>query len=359
MNSKDKHINTIKKFVESDKFYSVSFSSIVQNYSFDELIVVISRICRKYLSSDIEEIFFQYLSVGYSLGILLENGNKIHFKVLNKKWEDIETLKFKIDYQNYLQNSGVKTLIYLSPPIFQDNQYFIISEFNQEGEFVDTQRPEYRKLIAYELEKINNCFNHNPFKDIKKYNLIKDDISEKGWADTHNINFDFSRHKKETSWIDDRMHDSLKTIREYSDFEKKVISHNDFTGKHFKFKDGKIAIIYDWDSLNYMSLYRNIASAAMTYPYNDEIGNIKFSGYNDLFVFFNDYQEAGNFRFTKNELTLLSAYCTYLASYTCKCLCTISEDKNGIAYMETFEIAKIIKEAKNGLFFNVNDYYKP
>jgi hypothetical protein len=356
---KDKHINTIKKFIESDKFYLDSYSSIVQKYSYDEFIDVISNICIKYLDSKIGKIFFQYMSVGYSLGIILENGIKIHFKILNKKWEDIETLKFKIDYQNYLQNNDVKTLKYLSPPVLQDNQFFIISEFNQNGEFVDTQRPEYRKVIARELLKINNCFKQYPIKDNKKYSLIEDNISEDGWADTHNVNFNFSRHKNETSWINEKMHDSLKTIKEYSEFENKVISHNDFTGKHFRFKDGAITIIYDWDSLNYMSLYRNVASAALTFPYNDEIGNIKFSGYNDLFAFFDDYQEAGNFRFNKNELTLLSAYCTYLASYTCKCMCTGSEDKEGIAYMETFEMAKIIKESKNGLFFDVNGYYKP
>ena len=125
----------------------------------------------------------------------------------------------------------------------------------------------------------------------------------------------------------------------------------DWTGKHFRFKNGQITVIYDWDSLGYMSLFRCIASAALTFPYNDEIGLVKFSSHDDLLAFLQDYQMAGGFRFEKRVVQLISAYCTYHASYICKCLCTLSDDRKSIEYMEGFNISQDLRKAEDGLYF--------
>lgn len=59
--------------------------------------------------------------------------------------------------------------------------------------------------------------------------------------------------------------ESAKKIIDSNPDGKIILSHEDWSNKHFRFKDGKISIIYDWDSIKRVSELYTIAVACCNY----------------------------------------------------------------------------------------------
>jgi hypothetical protein len=253
------------------------------------------------------------------MSIGISHGSK-RWLIKITKSENHDSFMAKIQYQNYLSSCGIPAPGIKCYPKQFYNALFMIMDYVDSGIFVDTSKPRYLNPIVDSFLKINNAYikrniNIDPI-------LIKESIDEENWNAPHNALFDFSRFPEETRWIDQKMNDSLELIKKRKSIDRNIISHHDWSGKHFRFSKSKITIIYDWDSLRYASIYSALAKAALTYVYNDEIGRPFFSTPDQIHSFLVKYQELSNSKFAEKEIELIAAHTTYTGSKIAKCMCT-------------------------------------
>ena len=328
MNSFEQTTQSIFDFINADEANQRLYESILPDISVPELTKTLSEYILEYLGSEIQKTIYTYVSVGLSLGFSLTNGVRVFCKISLET--NSKTIAIKTRYHKFLFEQGINCPKVLAGPLIYKKCAVVFMEFHQNGDFVDTRVPKYKTEMIKELVKLNSQFGEYQ----KRHGITDDEImiisdiaSEKRWYRTHNNLFDFDKFQNETAWIDSKMADSMKIIKKLERYDRYLISHGDWSGKHFRFIGDRISIIYDWDSQQYMSLYRIIAKSALTHTYNDEIGNIIFADKDQIVEFIEEYQNFSGSRFDEKELGLISAYCTYVASYICKCLCTYFENR--------------------------------
>ena len=134
--------------------------------------------------------------------------------------------------------------------------------------------------------------------------------------------------------------------------ENCILSHLDWSGKHFKFdENNEITIIYDWDSLFYTDLYGSIARAALTYVYNDEIGKPGFSTIEEIERFIHLYEEYQGRNFTSDEYVQIAGHLTYISSKICKIRATfIGNSADDVKRLESDHLFLDLKNAEKGFY---------
>jgi hypothetical protein len=339
-------VTSIGEYFQKNQGNKTIYDSLFPETNYRDFAYLLDEFVSGYTNNEIESLFFFYISVGFSLGVI--SGNRRYFVKALKDEED--RYQEIIAYLVELRMHCIRC-----PVIFKSKKLggilFILMEYNVHGEFQDLRDDKYLRPVVKELHKLHTSYKQIlDKKEIAVEKLWSGDLKT-GWYNPHNSLFDFSRFQEETRWIDDKMHESLNVINEENE-KNCILSHLDWSGKHFKFdKNNEITIIYDWDSLFYTNLYGSIARAALTYVYNDEIGKPGFSTIDEIARFIHLYEEYQGRNFISDEYIQIAGHLTYISSKICKIRATfIGNSADDVKRLESDHLFLDLKSAGNGLY---------
>lgn len=337
---------SIEEYFQKNQGNKTIYDSLFPETSYRDFAYLLNEFVSSYTNNEIESLFFFYISVGFSLGAA--SGDRKYLVKAIKDEED--RYQEIIAYLDELRMHGIRC-----PEIFKSKKFgnilFILMEFNDHGKFQDLRDDTYLRQVVKEFHKLHAAYKQIlDKKEIAVEKLWSGDLKTE-WYNPHNSLFDFSRFQEETRWIDEKMHDCLNVIKE-KNRENCLLSHLDWSGKHFKFdENNEITIIYDWDSLYYTNLYGSIARAALTYVYNDEIGKPGFSTIKEIVRFIHLYEEYQGRNFTSDGYVQIAGHLTYISSKICKIRATfIGNSADDVKRLESDQLFLDLKKAENGLY---------
>jgi hypothetical protein len=99
-----------------------------------------------------------------------------------------------------------------------------------------------------------------------------------------------------------------------------IAGHGDWSGKHFRFAEGRITVIYDWDSLAGRPETALVGVAAMTYTTRFDLPDVpRAPSPEEMSAFVDEYSDAREVPLSRSERTQISAHGLLIAAYTARC----------------------------------------
>lgn len=129
--------------------------------------------------------------------------------------------------------------------------------------------------------------------------------------------FDFAATANGVEWID-RI---ARTARETFAADETQIGHSDWSAKHFRFVDGSVRIVYDWDSLSTQTEERLVGTAAGTFTANPvlHVGAYVPPTAEEVRMFVDSYSAARRPALSTTQRESIHAAATYIIAYSARC----------------------------------------
>jgi hypothetical protein len=277
---------------------------------------LVDGFCVSELGSAVAEVLFRVSSVGVVAGVRLVDGRRVVVKAHQPR-ESRARLQAVHDLQSRLFWAGVPCPEPLVPPrplglVFATAQTLI-----DRGEVRDTHDPSCRRLIAgalashLEITRSLTC----PAALAGGWNLYVDGSLWPRRA--HAAMFDFAATGAGAEWIDALAAQAKPLAQAPS---PTITGHADWSGKHFRFADGQITAIFDWDSLAVRSEAAIVGNAAMSFTTNFDLPNVRRAPTPpEMGAFIDEYQTARSAPLTVEERRQIAACAMFLGAYTARC----------------------------------------
>jgi hypothetical protein len=148
------------------------------------------------------------------------------------------------------------------------------------------------------------------------------------WRPPHHPRFDFEATAAGAEWIDAIASNALARLS--TPVGELVVGHTDWSVKDFRFLDGKITTIYDWDSLavDREPLIVGQAATHFTMTWRMPVRVAPDAG--EVAAFISDYEEARGSLFSAEERAAVAAAGAYSMAYTARCEHAL--DPNAVDY---------------------------
>lgn len=175
-----------------------------------------------------------------------------------------------------------------------------LEEWHEDGARRDAHEPEIRRALAHELLRLTRLTRGlSPAVDLAPF------LPRAGgplWPDRLLM--------VEVPWLDEVAR--AARVRRDAYRSETVIAHDDWCVRHFRFRDSKPTVVYDWDSVcsGPEAVIVGEASAGFTtepWPTVDE-----------TVTFVADYERARTSRFTKDEHQMAGAAAVYARAYAAR-----------------------------------------
>jgi hypothetical protein len=193
----------------------------------------------------------------------------------------------------------------------------VVEEFVVDGTFQDTHHPARRRLMAQTLVRLIGLT-----RAIRSQSLLAEGwnvlVPSSLWPkEAHSPMFDFAATQAGGEWID-AIAGRAKPLAVTR--SRLVLGHTDWSGKHFRFGDDEISVIYDWDSLRRRTEHQIVGTAAMTFTTNPDLVDVKQTPTpEEVRGFVDDYADARFEPLTKADRKAMAACATFIAAYTARC----------------------------------------
>src|SRR5438128_7714395 len=116
------------------------------------------------------------------------------------------------------------------------------------------------------------------------------------WPIPHSKIFDFEATMAAAEWIDHIASKARQTI--VAGAGQLVIGHADWSVKHFRFVDGRVSVIYDWDSLALEKETVIVGEAARGFTMTWHLNVPLIPSQDEARAFVNEYETARGRAFT-------------------------------------------------------------
>jgi hypothetical protein len=271
--------------------------------------------CVAGLGSAIEETFFCELSVGAAFGLRLRDGRRIMLKA-HPPDRTPRFLDAVYQVQRRLYERGFPCPAPITDPLPFGHGFATVEAFVDEGEFADAHRPVIRCEIARTLARMIELAATVP--DVRALSQAWKLPPDRGlWPVPHNALFDFEATAAGAEWIDE-IASKAKRVLDNSP-GRMVAGHADWSVKHFRFKDGKVSVIYDWDSLRLDKEQNLVGHTATHFPYTEYFDVPRRASPEEARLFVEEYEIARGTPFSEQERIAVSAAAAYGLAYTARC----------------------------------------
>ena len=283
----------------------------------DEVRIVrdLDSFCTARLGSGVKEAFFCELSVGAAFGLRLYDDRRVLLKVHPPDWTSpfLETV-YRV--QRHLYARGFLCPEPICGPLPFARGLATVEAFVDEGEFADAHEPEIRREMVRALARVVDLAGEVPDVEglLQAWKLPPDHGL---WPVPHNALFDFEATVAGAEWIDE-IAGKAKKILDNSP-GRMVVGHADWSVKHFRFKGGKVSVIYDWDSLRLGRETNLVGHAATHFPYTEYFDVPRRASPEEARYFVEGYESARGAPFSEEERAAVSAAATYGLAYTARC----------------------------------------
>ena len=146
----------------------------------------------------------------------------------------------------------------------------------------------------------------------------------RSWSDSgvwpkeaHSPIFDFVATARGAGWIDE----IARTARRSFSDSRPQVGHSDCGAKHVRFVDGRVRVVYDWDSLSAQAEEHLVGTAAATFTANPELheGAYVAPAPDEVRAFVEEYSNARCAPLTRDERRSVHAAATYIVAYSARC----------------------------------------
>lgn len=275
-----------------------------------------ARFCVTELGSEALVTLFRETSVGVVAGLGLADGRQVVVKAHQPR-EDEAILEAVQRVQRRLYNEGFPAPEPLAGPVPLGHGLAVAETMVRRGEVMDTHAPHLRRLMAEalgaHLEMAKAC--------------APEPTLERGWnlydgtslwpSEAHAPIFDLAATAAGAEWIDALAARAKPLTMEPSE---RLIGHTDWSGKHFRFDDSGVTVVYDWDSLRVRGESQIVGNAAMTYTTNFALQGVKLiPSPDEMHAFIEDYSSARPTPLAKHQRDQIAACAVFIAAYTARC----------------------------------------
>lgn len=277
----------------------------------------VDTFCINELGCAIEKTYFFEASQGLAAGFLLKDGRRIVLKAHPPK-RSLDFLSAIVQVQRYLADQGYPCPRPLLPPRPLVNGHATVEDLIDEGVYTDAHDPLIRRSLAEALDWLIKL-TRRP-ETIPNLQLSALDLrlpTNQLWPIPHSNIFDFEATTAGAEWIDDLARQA-KAIRSGGAGDL-VIGHTDWSVKHFRYIDGKVRVIYDWDSLALDKEPAIVGDAARYFTYTEAFNVRPLPTREEAHAFVREYEAARGKPFSADELKTLAATVTYGLAYGARC----------------------------------------
>jgi Phosphotransferase enzyme family len=284
--------------------------------SLGEIDWILNRFCATCVGAGVREVLLRTTSVGAVTAVLLDDGRRVVVKG-HRPRETLERLRAVQEIQGALYRAGLPCPEPLGEPSRLVHGFATVETFIDEGELRDTHDPGCRELIAQALAWHMQITESRPTPEALAggWNLF---AGEGLWpASAHSPVFDFPATSTGAEWID-AIATQAKLLTEPADqrpADQRLAGHSDWSGKHFRFADGRITAIYDWDSLSVRTEAAIVGVAAMTFSTRFDLPAVRrYPTPDEMNAFIDAYSAARQRPLNRAERKQTAAHALLLAA---------------------------------------------
>lgn len=168
---------------------------------------------------------------------------------------------------------------------------------------------------------------------------------DKVWKNPPQAVFSFDQHDAGDEYIKEKAA-AAKRIFEQNDGRKIILSHEDWSNKHFRFLDNSVNVIYDWDSITRIDELYTVGVACSTFTATWYYPTRVFPTPEEARQFVDQYAIACGRTYTQDELDVISAYAAYTLAYIARCVFAFHDGS-----IKGNDIEEPFKAIKKGRYF--------
>lgn len=271
--------------------------------------------CEKHFGSVIEEILLFHLSVGASFGLLLSSGRRIFLKA-HPRERPSEYLEAVHRVQGHLHHRGFPCPRPILGPKPFGKSLATVDEFVDKGEIPDGRDPKARREMAEAL--VRQIELAGEVQDIQGLDKgwpwpKKDEL----WPPPHSLLFDFESTSEGAEWIDETASRAKSIVDNFDG--PVIVGHTDWSADQIRLENGRVSVVYDWDSLRPEKevVIAGIAASNFTSTWSLGVPNPPSPEETRLFI--EDYEAARGEPFSKAERKAIDAAAIYAIAYIARC----------------------------------------
>jgi Phosphotransferase enzyme family len=295
-------------FVEQAIFNSADPAKIVQT---------VDAFCSTELGSAIAECLFYESSQGSVIGLRLADNRRVVVKA-HPPSQSLEFLAAVYRMQSHLANHSFPCPKPIRGPTPLASGYAVVEEFVDDGVYADAHEPSIRRTMAETL-----CWLVDLSRNLRNLpglrpGMLSRFLPGRLWPAPHSQIFDFEATAQGSQWIDRIASKARQSLLSSSPGEV-VIGHRDWSVKHFRFVEGMVRVIYDWDSLALEKEPVIVGDAARGFPMTWHLNVSVAPTLDELWAFVEEYEAARGAAFTTAERAIIAAAAAYALAYSARC----------------------------------------
>jgi hypothetical protein len=277
----------------------------------------VEAFCATGLGAAIVDCLFWRSNMGSVSGVQLADGRRVVIKAYPSTadpgsahfFKDLAHLTAVHRVQRFLVERGFPCPPPILGPAPIEQGYAMVEEVVDIGAQVDAHDPAIRRAMAETLARLVTLTQElGPVPDLAPRH-------PRGtvWPTPHHAMFNFDATAVGAEWIDELARCAQPALAR--DTSSLVIGHMDWRTEHFRFVDGAVGVIYDWDSLAYTREAAVVGVAAATFTNTWDLPVLVSPSPEETRAFIAEYESARGRRFTPVEHEALLAQVTYTRAY--------------------------------------------
>ena len=295
-------------FVEQAIFGTVDSTEIARN---------VDAFCLAELGSRIAGYLFYESSQGSVIGVQLADNRRVVVKA-HPPSQSPGFLAAVFRVQSHLANHGFPCPRPISGPMPLARGYAVVEELVDDGVYADAHEPSIRSTMAGTLYWLVDLTRNLTSLPGLRPGMLSRFMPRRLWPTPHSKIFDFEATAQGSEWID-RIASKARQHLLSSSAGEDVIGHTDWSVKHFRFVDGMVRVIYDWDSLALEKEPIIVGDAARGFTMTWHLDVPVTPTLDELWAFVEEYEAARGAVFTTAERATIASAAAYALAYTARC----------------------------------------
>lgn len=268
------------------------------------------------LGVHVADALFYEPGVGIVAGVELADGRAVVAKVHRAEYMSRERLAAVARVQADLAAAGAPAPAPLAGPLAVGHGWLTVEEYRGEGR-ADGYDPAVRGEMAAALHGfVVAARSHSQASELGHW--IGPPVIDGLWPEPHDLRFDFAGTAAGAEWIDE----SARTARAVlaASAVPSIVGHLDWRVQNLGFAGGRVAAIYDWDSVGLVPEAALVGVTSAVHPIDWRLGLADpLPTLVQLDGFVADYEQTRGVPFAGGERDVLVAAQQWIVSYGARC----------------------------------------
>lgn len=309
-----------------DEYGRTLARSILGTDDEDAFLTDVTAFCNRHLESEVVETLFCDVSIGVVVGVLLHDGRRVVMKVHGPR-KAPEYLGATRRVQQHLHERGFPAPRPLVGPEPFRIGHAVVDEHVAGGQEADPHRPAVRREMAATLARLVTL--GTPVGDDLLTQRKWPPLSHGLWPPPHDPHFDFQATAGGAEWIDRFAERARAGGSEIAG--EPVVGHVDWRAGNMRFRDGRVHVVFDWDSLALDQETAIVGGAAGGFPLAGSLPIPRVPEPEEVAGFVDDYESACPRPFSTLERRAIGAAGVYQMAYTSRCEHSVDVSGNELA----------------------------